>query len=43
MREGEIAQAVDEVMDELRVGAENIGADAILSIDIDYETIATTC
>jgi uncharacterized protein YbjQ (UPF0145 family) len=37
--EGEIAKAVAEVMDELKVGAEQLGADAILSIDIDYETV----
>ncbi|HEY7707005.1 MAG TPA: YbjQ family protein [Gaiellaceae bacterium] len=37
--EGEIAQAVGEVMDELRAGAETMDADAILSIDIDYETV----
>jgi uncharacterized protein YbjQ (UPF0145 family) len=37
--EGEIAKAVDEVMDELRVGAGNLDADAIVSIDIDYETV----
>ena len=39
--EGEIAKAVDEVMDELRVGAEQLGADAVLSIDIDYETVGS--
>lgn len=37
--EGEITQAVQDVMDELRVGAENLGADAIVSIDIDYESL----
>jgi uncharacterized protein YbjQ (UPF0145 family) len=37
--EGEIAQAVSEVMEELKTGAETRGADAILSIDIDYETV----
>jgi uncharacterized protein YbjQ (UPF0145 family) len=37
--EGEIAKAVAEVMAELEVGAESLGADAILSIDIDYETV----
>ncbi|HWB56323.1 MAG TPA: YbjQ family protein [Gaiellaceae bacterium] len=37
--EGEIAQAVAEVMVELRAGAETMDADAILSIDIDYETV----
>ena len=39
--EGEIAQAVNEVMAEMSVGAENLGADAILSIDIDYESVGT--
>jgi uncharacterized protein YbjQ (UPF0145 family) len=37
--EGEIAKAVAEVMDELKAGAERLGADAVLSIDIDYETV----
>jgi uncharacterized protein YbjQ (UPF0145 family) len=37
--EGEIAKAVADVMEELKVGAEQLGADAILSIDIDYETV----
>jgi uncharacterized protein YbjQ (UPF0145 family) len=37
--EGEIAKAVADVMAELEVGAESLGADAILSIDIDYETV----
>lgn len=39
--EGEIAKAVDEVMDELRIGAENLGADAIVAVDIDYESVGT--
>ncbi len=39
--EGEIAQAVNEVMAEMSVGAENLGADAVLSIDIDYESVGT--
>jgi uncharacterized protein YbjQ (UPF0145 family) len=37
--EGEITKAVAEVMDELKAHAETLGADAILSIDIDYETV----
>ncbi len=37
--EGEIAKAVDEVLEELRVGAEQLGAEAIVSIDIDYESL----
>ena len=39
--EGEIAKAVAEVMDELKVGAEALGADAIVSIDVDYETVGS--
>lgn len=39
--EGEIAKAVDEVMDELKVGAEQLGVDAIVSIDIDYESVGS--
>lgn len=37
--EGEIAKAIDEVMGELKASAEARGADAIVSIDIDYETV----
>ncbi|MGH3078368.1 MAG: YbjQ family protein [Gaiellaceae bacterium] len=37
--EGEVAKAVAQVMDELRAGGEKLAADAILSIDIDYETV----
>ena len=39
--EGEIAKAVGEVMGELTVGAELLGADAIVSIDIDYESMGS--
>lgn len=39
--EGEIAQVVNDVMTELTHGAENLGADAVLSIDIDYESVGT--
>jgi uncharacterized protein YbjQ (UPF0145 family) len=39
--EGEIAKAVAEVMSELTVGAELLGADAIVSIDIDYESMGS--
>jgi uncharacterized protein YbjQ (UPF0145 family) len=39
--EGEIAKAVSEVMEELKVGATNLGADAVVSIDIDYETVGS--
>jgi uncharacterized protein YbjQ (UPF0145 family) len=39
--EGEIAQAVNDVMAELTLGAESLGADAIISIDIDYESVGT--
>jgi uncharacterized protein YbjQ (UPF0145 family) len=37
--EGEIASAVTAVMEELKVGAANLGADAIISIDVDYESV----
>jgi uncharacterized protein YbjQ (UPF0145 family) len=37
--EGEIARAVAEVMTELRMGAASLGADAVVSIDIDYESM----
>ena len=37
--EGEIAKAVTEVMEELKVAAANVGADAIISIDVDYESV----
>jgi uncharacterized protein YbjQ (UPF0145 family) len=37
--EGEVAKAVAQVMDELKAGGEKLAADAILSIDIDYETV----
>jgi uncharacterized protein YbjQ (UPF0145 family) len=37
--EGEVAKAVAQVMDELKAGGDRLGADAILSIDIDYETV----
>ena len=39
--EGEIAKAVAEVMTELRMGAASLGADAIVSIDIDYESMGS--
>lgn len=37
--EGEIAKAVEQVSGELQAHAEQLGADAILSIDFDYETV----
>jgi uncharacterized protein YbjQ (UPF0145 family) len=37
--EKEIAHAVGEVIDELGGRAQELGADAILSIDIDYESV----
>jgi uncharacterized protein YbjQ (UPF0145 family) len=37
--EKEIAQAVGEVIEELGGKAEELGADAIVSIDIDYESV----
>jgi uncharacterized protein YbjQ (UPF0145 family) len=39
--EGEIAQAVNDVMAEIQVGAEQLGANAIVSIDIDYESVGS--
>jgi len=39
--EGEISKAVSEVMLELEAGAAQLGAEAILSIDIDYETVGS--
>jgi len=41
-RTSEIAKAVAEVMEELKTAASNSGR-CDLSIDIDYETVATTC
>ncbi len=37
--EGEVVKAVAQVMDELKSAGEELGADAILGIDIDYETV----
>ena len=37
--EGEIAKAVGEVMEELKESADALGADALVSIDIDYESV----
>ena len=37
--EGEVAKAVGEVMAELRAAAERLGADAVVSIDLDYESV----
>jgi uncharacterized protein YbjQ (UPF0145 family) len=39
--EGEISKAVSEVLEELEKGAEALGADAVVSIDIDYESLGT--
>ena len=39
--EGEIAKAVAEVMRELTMGAASLHADAIVSIDIDYESMGS--
>jgi len=39
--ENEIAKAVDEVMEELKAGGENLAADAVVSIDLDYESVGT--
>jgi uncharacterized protein YbjQ (UPF0145 family) len=40
--EGEISTAVGEVIDELQERAQELGADAILSIDIDYESVGSS-
>lgn len=40
--EGEIAKAVAEVIDELQAAAEQIGGNAVVSIDIDYESVGTS-
>jgi uncharacterized protein YbjQ (UPF0145 family) len=37
--EGEIDKAVADVMSELQEEAENLGADAIVSVDLDYESL----
>ena len=40
--EGEIAKAVSEVIDELEAGAVELGGDAVVSIDIDYESVGNS-
>jgi uncharacterized protein YbjQ (UPF0145 family) len=40
--EGEIAKAVGDVVDELQERAQGLGADAIVSIDIDYESVGSS-
>ena len=40
--EGEIAKAVGEVIEELEAGAEQLGGDAVVSIDIDYESVGNS-
>jgi uncharacterized protein YbjQ (UPF0145 family) len=37
--EGEIAKAVAQVTQELQAAGEGLGADAIVGIDFDYETV----
>jgi uncharacterized protein YbjQ (UPF0145 family) len=37
--ENEIAQAIGQVMEELGGKGQELGADAIVSIDIDYESV----
>lgn len=37
--EGEVAKAVGDVMAELTAAAERLGADAVVSIDLDYESV----
>jgi uncharacterized protein YbjQ (UPF0145 family) len=39
--EGEIAKAVQDAMAELEQAAADAGADAVVSIDIDYESVGT--
>ena len=39
--EGEIAKAVEEVTAELTTAAQNLGADAVISVDFDYESVGT--
>jgi uncharacterized protein YbjQ (UPF0145 family) len=39
--EGEIAKAVSEAMVELEEAARQLGADAVISVDIDYETVGS--
>jgi uncharacterized protein YbjQ (UPF0145 family) len=39
--EGEIAQAVTDVLEELKSSAEGLGADAVVAVDIDYESVGT--
>ena len=37
--EGALADARREAMDELTIAARNLGADAVIGVDIDYEVI----
>jgi uncharacterized protein YbjQ (UPF0145 family) len=37
--EGEVATAVADAIDELKANAEELGSDAVVSVDIDYETV----
>jgi uncharacterized protein YbjQ (UPF0145 family) len=37
--EKEIAKGVDEVISELQANAEQLGADAVVSVDLDYESV----
>ena len=39
--EAELRKAKDIALDEMTVQAQELGADAILSIDLDYETIGS--
>jgi uncharacterized protein YbjQ (UPF0145 family) len=39
--EGEIAKAVQDAMTELEQLAVNAGADAVVSVDVDYESVGT--
>jgi uncharacterized protein YbjQ (UPF0145 family) len=37
--EGEMAKARDTALDELHAHAEELGADAVIAVDLDYEVI----
>ena len=39
--EGEIAKAIVQVMDELTSSAQDLGADAVVAVDIDYESVGS--
>jgi uncharacterized protein YbjQ (UPF0145 family) len=39
--EKEIGKAVVEVMDEMKASAEELHADAVISVDVDYESVGS--